>query len=121
MPEGVVYVGRPSRWGNPWVIEDLGKDVRVVHQSTRETFSSGLPAMRRARQDATTAFRRSLERGELPYSTDDVQRELAGYDLCCWCRPTPLNPNGSLNWLGLQCHAEVLLEYANLGEWEPVE
>ena len=23
MPEGAVYVGRPSRWGNPWRIGDI--------------------------------------------------------------------------------------------------
>jgi hypothetical protein len=30
MPAGVVYVGRPSRWGNPWRVEQLADPVRVA-------------------------------------------------------------------------------------------
>lgn len=24
MPEGAVYVGRPSLWGNPWTLTEIG-------------------------------------------------------------------------------------------------
>jgi len=37
----------------------------------------------------------------LPYSVDDVVRELRGKDLACWCKPNQ------------PCHADVLLELAN--------
>jgi hypothetical protein len=41
--------------------------------------------------------------GRLVVTVDDVRRELAGRDLCCWCAPE------------LACHADVLLEVANRG------
>lgn len=37
----------------------------------------------------------------LPYTVDDVRRELAGHDLVCWCP----------EWQ--PCHADVLIEVAN--------
>jgi hypothetical protein len=46
-------------------------------------------------------YRRDLEAGQLAVTADDVRRELAGRDLCCWC---PLDD---------PCHADVLLEVAN--------
>jgi uncharacterized protein DUF4326 len=42
--------------------------------------------------------------GSLPYTVDDVRRELKGKDLVCWCR------------LGAPCHADVLLAAANFSE-----
>jgi len=46
-------------------------------------------------------YRRDLEAGRLRFTEDDVRRELAGRDLCCWC---PLDE---------PCHADVLLDVAN--------
>jgi hypothetical protein len=43
-------------------------------------------------------YRDALERGALPFTIDDVRRELTGHDLACWC---PLDE---------PCHADVLLE-----------
>lgn len=99
MPEGAVYVGRPSRWGNPFAcypaIED-GLTRREVHL------------------DRVTLYRRWLagERwltGEYgnPPTTQEIQRALRGRDLCCWCP------------LSLPCHADVLLEIANAPEEAP--
>ena len=47
----------------------------------------------------TPAMRMTLGGWRLPFTIDDVRRELAGKDLCCWCPPGP-------------CHADVLLEVA---------
>lgn len=58
MPEGALYVGRPSRWGNP--------------------FLATMP-------NPVDRFRRDLEDGLLPISVHDVRRELRGKDLACWC------------------------------------
>lgn len=77
MPSNTVYVGRPTRWGNPH-----------------------LPSVRRP-MDAVTKFREDLIGGLLNVSVEDVQRELRGKNLACWC-PTK-GP----------CHADVLLEVAN--------
>ncbi len=56
MPEGAVYVGRPSKWGNPFAV---GDDI------------AGL--------DATGFF------AEFVAPKLDL-RELRGKDLACWCR-----------------------------------
>ena len=85
-PEGVVYVGRPTKWGNPWKI------------GGRAHGALG-PLEAKARYEA------ALNRGELtdPAGIPLIERlhELAGKDLACWCDP------------GAPCHADVLLEYAN--------
>jgi hypothetical protein len=77
-PATAVVVARPSRWGNPFVI---GPD--------------------RSRAEAAASYERSLREGSLGFTVDDVRRELAGRDLCCWC---PLDE---------PCHADVLLRVAN--------
>jgi hypothetical protein len=52
-------------------------------------------------EEAVALYRRDLIAGSLPFSIDDVRRELKGRDLICWCKPaTP-------------CHADVLLDVAN--------
>ena len=73
-----VVVARPSRWGNPHRVGIDGDRLWCFDR-----------------------FREDLWRGGLPFSVDDVHRELAGRDLACWCRPEDL------------CHADVLLEVAN--------
>lgn len=84
--KGAVYVGRPSKWGNPFKVNDpllphglskVGKYQLVVDEYRKYLLSS-----------------RELMKA-LP--------ELKGKDLVCWCSPLP-------------CHADVLLELANKGE-----
>lgn len=84
MPEGAVYVGRPTKWGNP---------LKVI--APRD--ESGAWAWKAA----VRIYRSMLRRGELPVTTADVKRELRGKDLACWCN------------LSDPCHADVLLEVAN--------
>ncbi len=89
MPADTVYVGRPSRWGNPtdWIdfIDWLELDLDVRD--------------RNARKAATVHFRhwigRQLMTGNL------ILADLEGKDLACWC---PLDQ---------PCHADILLEIAN--------
>lgn len=61
MPEGVVYVGRPSKWGNPY---NFGPS---------------------ARAKAVNRFRAELLAGAMPVSVEEIRAELAGKDLACWC------------------------------------
>jgi hypothetical protein len=63
MPSGAVHVGRPSRWGNPFVI-----------------------SAHRTREQAVDEFRAALLAGRLQSSVEQVRRKLAGKDLACWCR-----------------------------------
>lgn len=83
MPEGAVYVGRPTRWGNP---------IRVG-------FHSGPPIHHITRRQAVEMYRAWLDNSIMP--KQQVADELRGRDLVCWC---PLHE---------PCHADVLLEVAN--------
>ena len=87
MPEGSVYVGRPTRWGNPFKAGD-------PHPETH----------RPIRDAAEAAFLFDLHVGPMGLHEIDpaeVRRELGGKDLACWC---PLDQ---------PCHADVLLSIAN--------
>lgn len=112
MPEGAVYVGRPSLWGNPWRPRDFIE----------------WPGVRRAdrAEAAVRMYRKELTHwglmSEYAYYVsgdlwEQVDAEIAasgarnmeeyaaivlrGRDLACWC---PLDK---------PCHADVLLELAN--------
>lgn len=83
MPDNAVYVGRPTKWGNPFNI--------TVWQS---------------RAVAIARYRFYVARGiapaGFPLAPQPLEiRELRGKDLACWC---PLDQ---------PCHADVLLEFAN--------
>jgi hypothetical protein len=60
MPEGAVYVGRPTRYGNPYSVKVWGTRERAVGEF-------------RALMRRWGAFR------------DLVKMELRGKDLACWC------------------------------------
>lgn len=86
-PSGAVSVARPTRWGNPHNV--------VAH------WHPGQNSLVDAATAAVAAYRSDLLAGRLDVTVEDVRRELAGRDLCCWCR------------LDDPCHADVLLEVAN--------
>ena len=64
IPSDAVYIGRPSKWGNPYVI---GRD------GTR----------------ATVVARYHVYLLEHPDLYTAAQTELCGKDLVCWCAPLP--------------------------------
>ncbi|MUN41472.1 DUF4326 domain-containing protein [Actinomadura litoris] len=111
MPQGVVYVGRPTKWANPWRIVPVrdnhypwGEAADVIHETRHASLgrferftripNTGAPYW------AVHAFKRELT----PELRAAIRRELAGKDLACWCR------------LDQPCHADVLLEIARGGE-----
>ena len=106
MPPNTVYVGRPSKWGNPFVADDWR-----CHE--------GVWSLIPNRQLAKDLFRECLRKegtwspiptdrwpgGKIPTvwtTVEDVRRELRGKNLACWC---PLDE---------PCHADILLEIANV-------
>lgn len=99
MPEGAIYVGRPTRWGNPFL---------WTSYPTIWTSPDGEPfAVTDAdrRRKAVTAFEEAVrdDIGEItgwPRQVE-IRRDLVGRDLACWC---PLDQ---------PCHADVLLRIAN--------
>ena len=110
MPEGSVYVGRPTCWGNPFRAELIDGCWCVVSCDT------GRPICKKyseqsARAGAVRLYRAYLENdGTQPGAIRDeggamlVERarvELRGRLLACWC---PLDR---------PCHADVLAEMAN--------
>ncbi len=61
------------------------------------------------RAESVAQFRRALLKadGALPFTSEDVRRELRGKNLACWC------PSDQ------PCHADVLLEVANVPPLSP--
>lgn len=66
MPEGAVYVGRPSRWANPWPV-----GLRFIDGGTME------------RPPSIAWFRSWAE--TFAWLRPDWIASLRGRDLACWC------------------------------------
>ena len=110
MPENTVYVGRPSKWGNPFraysepkyqmVVDDRTSTVKdmVLERPTPENWR----AMTTKAVELFALHIGPLGLYEIDYS--EIRAELAGKNLACSC---PLDQ---------PCHADVLLEIANRGE-----
>lgn len=96
MPAGTVYVGRPSRWGNPYRLgsEDAAWAVRQFEDDLRRSLAG-------IRTPGSRSF--LLDRFGHPDLLSSALDELAGKDLVCWCRE-------DAEW----CHADVLLKQANM-------
>lgn len=95
MPEGAVYVGRGSIWGNP-----------IPMAYVREFYNLRSDTERRAElaalfHDWLTGSFASAEKPERRTAILENIEKLHGRDLACWC---PLDG---------QCHADVLLRLAN--------
>lgn len=101
MPEGAVYVGRPTRWGSPFHVVPVHRSgpFEVLHGDWLIGQHTGIES---ALRSAVERYRLAIQLGwsDVPHP-DQIRAELAGKDLACWCRPN------------LPCHADVLLELAN--------
>lgn len=104
MPENTVYVGRGSKWGNPWKIVDDGsawsESRFCVQMPHRDHGYSSLGSFR-THADAAYWAVRGFERDKVSTLAPEDIATLRGKDLACWC---PLDQ---------PCHADVLLELAN--------
>ena len=92
MPLGAVFVGRPSRWGNPWRAGDPGPRVAGSAAGDRPYYLDAMLAV--------GAFERLTVPEQLAVVPDWLD-PLRGRDLVCWCR------------LDQPCHADVLLKLAS--------
>jgi hypothetical protein len=106
MPAGAVYVGRPTKWGNPWSMNGywdagyVGSPI-VAARVCVEQFRAWLTGTRSSWSGTTPDSPWALPGvPESAWPKPDVS-ELRGKDLACWC---PLDQ---------PCHADVLLELAN--------
>lgn len=106
MPEGAVYVGRPTLWGNPYTVEAVHRSgpFDVVVDGEFRAQATGIEAARRIAvgryRDHLLTYMGRLSGVETP-TISAIRAELRGKDLACWC---PLDQ---------PCHADVLLEIAN--------
>ena len=115
MPAGAVYVGRPSRWGNPFTqardwprgIYDFsgchGNGPGAVDFYYRTRQAGGFPPRLLLEWFIVELFREFILqwRQAKPEAFEKWIAPLRGKDLACWCR------------LDRPCHADVLLELAN--------
>lgn len=104
MPEGVVYVGRPSRYGNPFVVGgyyfkgDSATDNRTPFQLVYTRAASKEHADERFTLIETVDQALEWYRWYLNVTDWKFLEDLRGKDLACWCA------------LGEPCHGDVLLE-----------
>lgn len=78
-----VYIGRPSKWGNPFT-DRPGTKADIIMSS---------------REAAIEAYREWITNGGGKHLLNDLH-ELKGKTLGCWCKPK-------------SCHGDVLAELAN--------
>lgn len=97
MPDGTIYVGRPTKWGNPYRVVKVEHDWAVstpdgdrIGPATNKAAAMGL---------AIHLFRLMIELivNDDPHALD----QLKGKPLACWCP------------IGSPCHRDVLIEFAN--------
>ena len=79
-----VYIGRPSKWGNPFTHKKTGTVAEFVVNN---------------RDEAVDAYRKWITEGDGKHLLDDLY-ELKGMTLGCWCKPK-------------SCHGDVLAELVN--------
>jgi hypothetical protein len=77
-----IYVGRPSKWGNPF-----------THIADKKTAAQFVVS---SREEAVDAYRLWITEGEGKHLLEDLH-ELKGKVLGCWCAPK-------------SCHGDVLLK-----------
>ena len=92
MPENAVYVGRPTKWGNPFNWQDIEE---CYSDQEKKQF---------ALDDYQDWLDNKFDDNYLPHKRINILNNIAqleGKDLACWC---PLDK---------PCHADVLLRLAN--------
>lgn len=126
MPENSVYVGRGTKWGNPFRIGGFYWDRTGFHRCPSPCVAGEPPMFMRWTQTiareriaihvnpvrdnhhAVELFRRYIAYNDDIW-TPEVLSHLAGKNLACWCPLTDAQGNH------VPCHADVLLELANGG------
>lgn len=91
VPKDAVYVGRPGKWGNPFVIGATDPITGKMMQ----------------RERVVELYEQQIMKPEAAEYRALARQELKGKDLVCWCAPKD-------GFRGkLMCHGQVLLAIAN--------
>lgn len=77
-----VYIGRPSKWGNPF-----------THKKDQKTLAKYIV---NSREEAIEKYKEWITNGEGKYLLKDLH-ELKNKTLGCWCKPN-------------NCHGDILIE-----------
>ena len=98
IPEGAVYVGRPTQWGNQFKVGNW-----TYPKRNSVLYANGQPVQIATGKIAVVAFYEDcISRAkEDPYKFAAWLRPLFNKSLCCWC--STADP----------CHADVLTHFAN--------
>jgi hypothetical protein len=110
----IVYVGRPSVWGNPFRIGgyyqmgDIKIGVKpplpgfnfIYLETLYEKDLSGSEEKPENNEECVSLYRRYIKISGESF-VKKIKEKLKGKNLSCWCK------------LGEACHADVLLEIAN--------
>lgn len=89
MPANTVYVGRPTKWGNPFIVGKSGGAYTAKVMSHRHAWQ---------------LFNSIVHDNERLVAA--AKAELRGKDLACWCSLPQAYEHD-------ECHAAVWLEIAN--------
>ena len=98
MPENTVYVGRPTKWGNPYKVTGEPGHWFVIDTELDE------PCASFAEKHHAFVYALVLYKKEINYKHNSGKvnvYDLKGKNLACWCKPDE------------PCHADVLLELSN--------
>ena len=94
MPENTIYVGRRSKWGNPFQITALVKREKAVEFYKECILNNTMAYYYFDEIYATEIY------NHFKYISENLHT-LKGKNLACWCS------------LKFMCHADVLLQLAN--------
>ena len=110
MPPNTVKVSRPSKWGNPFAVwRDHDGKWFVSDGPCHWPVASKAEGLALAVDKHAEQMRARYNVAVYGAATDllELQRELRGKNLACWCN------------LDHPCHADVLLEIANAEHSNP--
>lgn len=93
----IIYVGRPTKWGNPFKIwQEVGDMLSLLDSGDFLFYGEGRQVC--SHFEAVYLFEKYALTNEFK---ELVKAELKGKNLSCWCRVTDI------------CHASILLKIAN--------
>ncbi|MBI5950208.1 MAG: DUF4326 domain-containing protein [Chloroflexi bacterium] len=119
MPENTIYVGRPTRFGNPFIVRPslYGDKYQVAHESDHIGAIAEFTTKREAQTEAVRLFEKWFNNSIADIGTElhdfrnkygwggfalaSVVNVLRGKNLACWCKEDE------------PCHADVLIRLAN--------
>ncbi len=115
MPEGAIYVGRPTKSGNPVKVSRL-----LSEESAKNLYSYLVWPHEEGEKDLDNRekfYLRVARARWKPVSLEQIISELRGKDLVCWCHLCSTHKDGKpFNIVCSNCtpcHADILGEIAN--------